>query len=144
VSEAELDEETSRTLDSITRFMSEADRKQFDSPNTLMNLTGSIYAEMRMNRTIEFLRKVANGEADAFEPSPDEEEPVDDAADSKDDPSQPSDIAGEPEVVQATDEQQEMLEKGSSADPGEETIEALEHETAEIDGEHQEAEDSSD
>ncbi|MFL7891399.1 MAG: trigger factor [Anaerolineales bacterium] len=144
VSEAELEEETSRTLDSITRFMSEADRKQFDSPNTLMNLTGSIYAEMRMNRTIEFLRKVANGEADAFEPSPDEEEPVDDAADSKDDPSQPSDIAGEPEVVQATDEQQEMLEKGSSADPGEESTEAPEHETAEVPGEHQEADDTSD
>ena len=62
VSETELQEETTRTLESITRFMSDSDRKQFDSPQALMNITGNIYAEMRMNRTIEYLRRVASGE----------------------------------------------------------------------------------
>jgi trigger factor len=62
VSEKELQQETERTLDSITRFMSESDRKQFDSPNAMINLAGNIYAEMRMNRTLEYLRSVAKGE----------------------------------------------------------------------------------
>lgn len=65
VSEAELQEETTRTLESITQFMSENDRKRFDSPDALINLTGNIYAEMRMNRTIEFLRSIANGQSEA-------------------------------------------------------------------------------
>ena len=65
VSETELQDETTRTLESITQFMSDSDRKQFDSPQALMNITGNIYAEMRMNRTIEYLRSVANGEAES-------------------------------------------------------------------------------
>lgn len=65
VSEEELQEETTRTLDSITQFMSDADRKRYDSPEALLNITGNIYAEIRMNRTIEYLRSVANGEAEA-------------------------------------------------------------------------------
>jgi trigger factor len=69
VSETELQEETTRTLESITQFMSDSDRKQFDSPQALMNITGNIYAEMRMNRTIEYLRSVANGEVEAEEES---------------------------------------------------------------------------
>ncbi len=69
VSETELQEETTRTLESITRFMSDSDRKQFDSPQALMNITGNIYAEMRMNRTIEYLRRVASGEAESEEES---------------------------------------------------------------------------
>lgn len=67
VDEKELQEETARTLDSITRYMSDSDKKQFDSPNAIMNLTGSIYAEMRMNRTLEYLRKLAKGDEDADE-----------------------------------------------------------------------------
>lgn len=67
VSEEELQEETTRTLDSITSYMSESDRKQFESPNTLMNLAGNIYAEMRIDRTIEFLRALASGKAEAEE-----------------------------------------------------------------------------
>ena len=67
VSESELEEETSRTLNSITQYMSDADKKRFDSPQALMNIRGNIYAEMRINRTIEYLRGLANGEAEAAE-----------------------------------------------------------------------------
>jgi trigger factor len=62
VSEEELQEETERTLASITQFMSEEDKKQFNQPTALMNLAGNIYAEMRMSRTLEYLRSVARGE----------------------------------------------------------------------------------
>ncbi|UCD41980.1 MAG: trigger factor [Chloroflexota bacterium] len=65
VSEEELQEETERTLESITRFMSESDRKQFDEPTAMMNLAGNIYAELRMNRTLEYLRAMAKGESEA-------------------------------------------------------------------------------
>jgi trigger factor len=61
VDEEELQQETERTLDSISRYMSNSDRKQFDSPNALMNLAGNIYTEIRINRTLEYLRKVAQG-----------------------------------------------------------------------------------
>lgn len=64
VSEEELQEETERTLASITQFMSEEDRKQFNQPTALMNLAGNIYAEMRMSRTLEYLRSIARGESE--------------------------------------------------------------------------------
>jgi trigger factor len=89
VSEEELQEETTRTLNSITQFMSDTDRKQFDSPNALMNLAGNIYAELRMNRTIEYLRSVANGEAEAEANAEDEQD--DDAPELQDVPDEPSD-----------------------------------------------------
>jgi trigger factor len=80
VSETELQEETTRTLDSVTQFMSEPDRKRFDSPEALLNITGNIYAELRMNRTIEYLRSVANGEAEDSEASESEESETEQAA----------------------------------------------------------------
>jgi trigger factor len=145
VSETELEEETSRTLDSITRFMSESDRKQFDSPNTLMNLTGSIYAEMRMNRTIEFLRKIANGEVDAVDKPSDDDEQGEEKADSRDVPSEPSDSVGEHEAGQiSTDEQKEIPEKGDSDDTGDDLTETPENEAAEIPDERLDAEETSD
>jgi len=67
VSETELEEETTRTLQSITQFMPESDRKRYETPEALFNITGNIYAELRMNRTIEYLRSIANGEAEAEE-----------------------------------------------------------------------------
>jgi len=89
ISEEELQEETTRTLNSITQYMSDTDRQQFDSPNALMNLAGNIYAEMRMNRTIEYLRSVANGEAQDEAKS--EDENVDDVPDSEDGADEPAD-----------------------------------------------------
>lgn len=65
VSENELQEETERTLDSVSRYMPDSDRKQFNSPEAVMNIAGNIYAEMRMTRTLDYLRQVASGELDA-------------------------------------------------------------------------------
>ncbi len=81
VSEEELQEETERTFDSITRFMSDAERKQLNTPNALINLTGSIYAEMRMNSTLEYLRDIAKGEIETGVPSEEKVEGADDEAD---------------------------------------------------------------
>jgi trigger factor len=78
VSEDDLQQETERTMGSITNFMSESDRKQFDSPEAVMNLAGNVYAEMRMNRTLEYLRKVAKDELEA---EVELEEAAEDAAD---------------------------------------------------------------
>lgn len=64
VSEEELQEETERTLQSITQFMSDEDKKQFNQPSAMMNLAGNIYAELRMSRTLEYLRSVAKGESE--------------------------------------------------------------------------------
>ena len=77
ISEEELQEQTERTLQSITQYMSEEDRKQFDSPTAMMNLAGNIYAELRMNRTLEYLRSVAKGDSELEAEG--EEEPVEEA-----------------------------------------------------------------
>jgi hypothetical protein len=73
VSEDELQQETERTMESITSFMSDSDRKQFDSPEAVMNLAGNIYAEMRMTRTLEYLRTVAKGDLVADDAPEDDE-----------------------------------------------------------------------
>jgi len=145
VSETELEEETSRTLESITRYMSESDRKQFDSPNTLMNLTGSIYAEMRMNRTIEFLRKIANGEVDAEDKPSNEDEQGEGTADSSDVPLEPTDsVEGHGAGQISVDEQQQIPEKGDPGDTGEDLAATPENEAAEIPEESLDAEETSD
>ena len=74
ISEEDLQEETERTLNSITRHMSDTDRKKFDTPNALMNLAGNIYAEMRMTRTLEYVRTVAKGDLEKETVSEDEDE----------------------------------------------------------------------
>ncbi len=99
VSEEELQQETERTLDSITRYMSDSDRKQFDTTRALMNLTGNIYAEMRMNRTLEYLRSVAKGELEAEE-TPEEEE-VESLAEEADVPADD----GQPDLENVEDEE---------------------------------------
>lgn len=93
VSEEELQDETTRTLESITSYMSESDRKQFESPNTLMNLAGNIYAEMRIDKTIEFLRALASGEAEKEIPAEAEEEA--DTEDTMEEPAQDTSQAQE-------------------------------------------------
>lgn len=104
ISESELQEETTRTLDSITRFMSDSDRKQFDEPNAIMNLTGNIYAELRINRTIEYLRSVANGEAEAeVEQESDAPEPQD----TSEEPSDEAQAAGDETISSEVEEESE-------------------------------------
>lgn len=95
VSETELEEETTRTLQSITQFMPESDRKRYETPEALFNITGNIYAELRMKRTIEYLRSIANGEAEAAEEETSEAE--DEHADS-----QPEDEPGEEPPAEET------------------------------------------
>lgn len=65
VSEDELQQETERTMDSVSSYISDADRKAFTSPQAVMNIAGNIYAEMRMTRTLEYLRQVASGKLDS-------------------------------------------------------------------------------
>jgi trigger factor len=65
VSEDELQQETERTMNSVSSYISESDRKAFNSPEAVMNIAGNIYAEMRMTRTLEYLRKVASGELES-------------------------------------------------------------------------------
>jgi len=119
VSEEELQEETTRTLDSITRFMSDTDRQQFDSPNALMNLAGNIYGEMRMNRTIEYLRSVANGEAEAQDEGEDDapesqaasDEPSEEGMVAEEETSPSDEIVGDEETIES--EPAEQLEAES-------------------------------
>jgi len=119
ISEEELQEETTRTLDSITRFMSDTDRQQFDSPNALMNLAGNIYGEMRMNRTIEYLRSVANGEAEAQdededdtpEPQAASDEPSEEGMVAEEETSPSDEIVGDEETIES--EPAEQLEAES-------------------------------
>jgi hypothetical protein len=57
-----LQSETERTLDAMTRFMSESELKKMSGQNLLPNLVGNILAEMRIDRTLERLRTIAKGE----------------------------------------------------------------------------------
>jgi len=109
VSEEELQEETERTLDSITRYMPESDKKQFDTPNALINLAGNIYAEMRMNRTLEYLRTVAKGELETEMTSEDEIESATDE--------------GETPAKEVQAEEQKLKQEESEADEGSEVDE---------------------
>jgi hypothetical protein len=74
--------------------MSDSDRKQFDTQNALINLTGSIYAEMRMNRTLDYLRNIAKGDIEAEEISEDVVEGVkgDDDLPAEDSQAAPDDV----------------------------------------------------
>ncbi len=74
INDEDLQQETERTLNSITRHMSDTDRNKFDTPNALMNLAGNIYAEMRMTRTLEYVRTVAKGDLEKETLSEDEDE----------------------------------------------------------------------
>jgi trigger factor len=74
ISDEDLQQETERTLNTITRHMSDTERKKFDTPNALMNLAGNIYAEMRMTRTLEYVRTVAKGDLEKETLSENEDE----------------------------------------------------------------------
>jgi hypothetical protein len=98
-----------------------------------------------MNRTIEFLRKIANGEVDAVDKPSDDDEQGEEKADSRDVPSEPSDSVGAHEAGQiSTDEQKEIPEKGDSDDTGDDLTETPENEAAEIPDERLDAEETSD
>lgn len=76
VEKEELQSETERTLDAMTRFMSESELKKMSRQNLLPNLVGNILAEMRIDRTLERLRTIARGEFVESElPASEENEP---------------------------------------------------------------------
>jgi len=111
VSDDELQQETERTMGSITNFMSESDRKQFDSPEAVMNLAGNIYAEIRMNRTLEYLRKVAQGELEVEAESEEVAEGVTDEAESATDETQETDLSPEDELLDSEESEEEPEEE---------------------------------
>jgi trigger factor len=119
VSETELQEETTRTLDSITQFMSEPDRKRFDSPEALLNITGNIYAELRMNRTIEYLRSVANGEAEDSEASESEESETEQAAEGSESEMPVMEVE---DVAESGDENQVEVDQTPAAEVEEQSV----------------------
>lgn len=107
VSEEELQEETERTLQSITQFMSEEDQKQFNQPTAMMNLAGNIYAELRMNRTLEYLRSVAKGESES---AVEEEESAEESSKEGGEESQTDDLPVDESPEAETVEAEEMAE----------------------------------
>ena len=111
VTEDELQQETERTMESITSFMSESDRKQFDSPEAVMNLAGNIYAEMRMNKTLEYLRKVAQGELEAEAESEEGAEDETEAAEPAADEIQETDLSTEDELPEFEENDKEPEEE---------------------------------
>lgn len=135
VSEDELQQETERTMSSITNFMSESERKQFDSPQAVMNLAGNIYAEMRMNRTLEYLRKVAQGELEAEAEREEVTESVTDAAEPVADEIQEPDLSSEDESLDY-EENEEKPEEEPAEVPEEEPEEKS---TEDIDQEKQDS-----
>jgi len=64
VSEEELQEEADRTINNLTQFIAESDRRKIFSQQGITDLIGNIYTEMRMDRTLERLRKIARGDSD--------------------------------------------------------------------------------
>jgi len=135
VSEDELQQETERTMSSITNFMSESERKQFDSPQAVMNLAGNIYAEMRMNRTLEYLRKVAQGELEAEAEREEAAESVTDAAELVAEEIQEPDLSSEDESLDY-EENEEKPEEEPAEVPEEEPEEKS---TEDIDQEKQDS-----
>ena len=61
VEKEELQAETERTLEAMTRFMPESELRKLSSQELYPGLVGNILADMRINRTLERLRDIASG-----------------------------------------------------------------------------------
>lgn len=68
IEKEELQSETERTLEAMTRFMSEAELRKVSTNDLIPDLVGNILAEMRIKRTLERLRSIAKGEREGDEP----------------------------------------------------------------------------
>jgi trigger factor len=64
VAKEELQAETERTLEAMTRFMSESELRKLSSQDLFPGLVGNILTDMRIARTLERLRGIASGSAD--------------------------------------------------------------------------------
>ncbi len=73
VESEELQNETLRTMNSLTRTMSEKEARQLNNEAVFSNLVSSIMADMLTQRSIERLRKIASGRLDVEEAAAEEE-----------------------------------------------------------------------
>ena len=64
VAKEELQAETERTLEAMTRFMPESELRKMSSQDLFPGLVGNILADMRIARTLERLRAIASGAAE--------------------------------------------------------------------------------
>ena len=60
----ELQAETERTLEAMTRFMSESELRKLSSQDLFPGLVGNILTDMRIAQTLARLRGFASGSAD--------------------------------------------------------------------------------
>jgi trigger factor len=58
----ELQDATKQALEVISRSITDADRRKIDTQDLVANLTGNIYADMRIDQTKKRLRDIARGE----------------------------------------------------------------------------------
>jgi hypothetical protein len=65
VDKDELQSETERTMEAMSRFMSESELRKMSSEKLLPNLVGNIMAELRVNKTRERLRTISRGELES-------------------------------------------------------------------------------
>lgn len=101
----ELQQETERTLQAMTRFMSESEIRKIPTQDLIANLAGNILADMRMDRTLQRLRSLAS--EGAF-PQP-EAEPTDDEAAEASEPTEQ-----EVEDVEAKADEDETAAEGET------------------------------
>jgi trigger factor len=65
VPENDLKQETDRTIESITQYLAEPERRKITSQEVMPDLVGNIYAEMRIERTLDHLRTIARSDDEA-------------------------------------------------------------------------------
>ena len=119
VEKEELQAETERTLEAMTRFMSETEMRKVATEDLIPNLVGNILAEMRINRTLERLRSIAKGEAEmADEQSPEEETGLAAGADTQPAVEEPEQTTVEPEPsIPVVEPEEQVSEEGEIDSP---------------------------
>jgi len=112
--EQRLQTETERTLNVLTQHMSTSDKRKLGNDGVLANLAGNIAAEMAINQTLEFLRKMAKGEleeaeeADEIDKAEGSEEPEEQELIEKED----AQLDSEVETIEIEEEVTEDVEVG--------------------------------
>ncbi len=61
VDSSELQTETEKTLDTLSRFASDSDRRKVYSQSFIRSTAANLYVEMRIAKTLEHLRSIARG-----------------------------------------------------------------------------------
>jgi trigger factor len=100
VNEEELREQTTRTVESMSSYMSQTELNKLTSENAFPNLVGNIYADMRISRTVHYLRDLACGKLDHASETDTSQEPTVDTENARDKDTQ-SDIVDTPAETSA-------------------------------------------